>query len=304
MITTERLTKEYAGATALDSVDLKVSAGSVYGLVGPNGAGKTTLLGILAGLRHATSGTVDITADRTEMAVLPDTPRFDPWLTGRELVDLSLHLTTGTHDADRVAFVLADAGLTDAADRAVDGYSRGMLQRLGVACTVVGEPKLVLLDEPASALDPLGRREVLDLIARLRGSATVLLSSHILSDVQEVCDTVGILDHGKLLYQGPIDDLLVGSAVPTYLVQCRPPVEPIAEALRRHDWVVDVQTSGADRLVVSVADLESAETHLSAALASAGGRIVSFSPQAVTLEQAFLELTGTSASEDDSGDQR
>src|SRR5690606_4214951 len=209
--------------------------------------------------------TMTIKAERTEMAVLPDTPRFDPWLTGRELVGLSLQLTTGTQDADRVTTVLADAGLSHAADRVVDGYSRGMLQRLGVACTVVGEPKLVLLDEPASALDPLGRREVLDLLARLRGSATVLLSSHILSDVQEVCDTVGILDHGTLLYQGPIDELLVGSAVPTYLVQCRPPVEPIAAALRRQGWVVGVEASGGDRLVVSVTDLESAETHLAAA---------------------------------------
>lgn len=278
--------------------------GSVYGLVGPNGAGKTTLLRILAGLRHATSGTVEIAAARTEMAVLPDTPRFDPWLSGRELVDLSLQLTTGRHDADRVDYVLSDAGLTDAADRAVGGYSRGMLQRLGVACTVVGEPTLVLLDEPASALDPLGRREVLNLIARLHGSATVLLSSHIRSDVQEVCDTVGILDHGRLLYQGAIDDLLVGSAVPTYLVQCRPPVGPIADALRQHDWVTGVETAGTDRLVVSVTDLESAETHLPAALAAAGGRVVSLSPQAVTLEQAFLELTGRPSAEGDQGGPR
>lgn len=304
MIRTENLTKQYAGSTALANVDLDVSTGSVYGLVGPNGAGKTTLLGILAGLRKATSGTVDISAARTEIAVLPDTPRFDPWLSGRELIELSLQLTTGRHDADRIDFVLGDAGLTDAADRAVGGYSRGMLQRLGVACTVVGEPTLVLLDEPASALDPLGRREVLDLIARLRGSATVLLSSHILSDVQEVCDTVGILDHGRLRYQGAIDDLLVGSAVPTYLVHCRPPVGPIADALRQHDWVTGVETAGTDRLVVSVTTLESAETHLPAALAAAGGRVVSLSPQAVTLEQAFLELTGGPSAEAGQGGPR
>lgn len=177
MIRTDGLTKRYGSNLALESVDLDVPDGSVYGLVGPNGAGKTTLLGILAGLRRASEGSVDIAADPKAVAVLPDAPRFDPWLTGREVVDLARHLTAPDSPADRVDEVLGEAGLSDAADRTVGGYSRGMLQRLGVACTLVGSPRLVLLDEPASALDPLGRREVLDLIARMRGSATVLFSS-------------------------------------------------------------------------------------------------------------------------------
>ncbi len=294
MIATRGLAKRYDSNIALDAVDLSVATGSVYGLVGPNGAGKTTLLGILAGLRRATSGDTSIQAPRSEMAVLPDTPRFDPWLTGRELVQLSLNLTRHRQDATRVDQVLEEAGLSDSAGRHVGGYSRGMLQRLGLACTLVGEPRVVLLDEPASALDPLGRREVLDLIGRLRGSATVVLSSHILADVQEVCDTVGVLDRGRLLYQGPVDRLLVGSAVPTYLVRCRPPVEPVAGALRSHGWVTGVDVTAADQLVVSVTDLAAAEAHLPGALAGAGAHVVSMAPQAVTLEQAFLELTGRS----------
>ena len=298
MITTRGLVKRYGGHTALDSIDLTVAPGSVYGLVGPNGAGKTTLLGIVSGLRRADTGTVEIAAPRTEMAVLPDTPRFDPWLTGRELVGLALQLTRGTADDIRVDQVLADAGLAEDSHRSVGGYSRGMLQRLGLACTLVGEPRVVLLDEPASALDPLGRREVLDLIGRLRGAATVVLSSHILADVQEVCDTVGVLDRGRLLYQGPVDRLLVGSAVPTYLVRCRPPVEPVADALRAQVWVTGVAVTAADQLVVSVTDLAAAETQLPGALAGAGAHVVSMAPQAVTLEQAFLELTERPAGEE------
>ena len=291
MITTSGIVKRYGSTTALDGVDLDVPAGSVYGLVGPNGAGKTTLLGILAGLRRPTSGEMRIEADRRDIAVLPDTPRFDSWLTGREAVELSQHLTDPEGDGDRVEAVLVEAGLADAMDRTVGGYSRGMLQRLGVACTLVGRPRLVLLDEPASALDPLGRREVLDLIGRMRGEATVLFSSHILGDVQEVCDTVGILDRGTLLFQGAIDRLLVGAAVPRYLVRCRPPIDGISSALERQPWVTGVEHVASDELRVDVSSLEDAERLLPRVLAETGARVVSLGPEAVTLEQAFLEVT-------------
>jgi ABC-2 type transport system ATP-binding protein len=292
MIETEALVKEYGPTVAVDHVDLRVALGSVYGLVGPNGAGKTTLLGLLAGLRRPTSGSLRIRAEPGEVAVLSDTPRFDHWLTGREVVSLAMRLMVGKENEERVASVIAEAGIEHAADRAVAGYSRGMLQRLGVAATVVGSPRLLLLDEPASALDPLGRREVLDLVARLRGTATVLFSSHILADVQEVCDAVGIMDKGRLLFQGPLEGLLVGSAVPRYLVRCRPPIEPVAEALARQSWVEDVELRGGDELSIAVHTLEDAESRLAPALAEAGARVVSLGPEAVSLEQAFLELTG------------
>ncbi len=132
---------------------------------------------------------------------------------------------------------------------------------------------------------------MLDLVSRMRASATVLFSSHILGDVQEVCDTVGILDQGRLLFQGPLAELLVGSAVPSYLVRCRPPVEPVMAALAALDWVEAVERRGADELAVSVGSLDDAERRLAPALAAAGARIVSFGPEAVSLERAFLELT-------------
>ena len=288
IVTTTGLTKRYGAHTALDGVDLAVPDGSVYGLVGPNGAGKTTLLGLLSGLRRPTAGELKIDVPRQKMALLPDTPQFDPWLTGREVVELARTLMGVSADPDRV---LADAGLSDAADRRVGGYSRGMLQRLGLAATIVGQPEVLLLDEPASALDPAGRREVLDLIARLRGRATVILSSHILSDVQEVCDTVGVMRAGRLLFQGPLERLLVGRAVPAYRVHMRPPTDGVTEALRAQPWVTGVEPDGPETLRVTVGSLAEAELRLPGALSAAGARVVSLAPVAADLEDVFLELT-------------
>jgi len=131
-----------------------------------------------------------------------------------------------------------------------------------VACTVVGRPRLVLLDEPASALDPQGRREVLDLITRLRGSATILFSSHILGDVQEVCDIVGILDDGRQLFEGPMRSLLVGQAIPRVHVSLRADAERVAAALARLEWVTGVDDLGDDTVAVAVTSLDLAERHL------------------------------------------
>jgi ABC-2 type transport system ATP-binding protein len=290
MITTRGLTKRYGEHVALDGVDLAVAVGSVYGLVGPNGAGKTTLMALLSGLRKPTAGELHIGAPRRRVALLPDTPQFDPWLTGREVVALARTLVGSPGPAERVDQVLVEAGLTEAADRRVGGYSRGMLQRLGIAATVVGDPELLLLDEPASALDPAGRREVLDLLAQLRGRATVLLSSHILADVQEVCDTVGVLRAGRLLYQGGLEALLVGRAVPAYQVVLASPVEPVAERLRAQDWTTGVDQIAAGRLRVGVRSLE-AQVRLAAVLGVCGARVVSLGPEAPDLEDVFLELT-------------
>jgi ABC-2 type transport system ATP-binding protein len=291
IIETAGLMKRYGGQMALDGVDLAVSEGSVYGLVGPNGAGKTTLLAVLAGLRRPSAGRIDLRVPRQNVALLPDTPQFDPWLTGREVVSLAGQLVSPGLPDERIDDVLRDAGLADEAGRKVGGYSRGMLQRLGIAATVVGQPELLLLDEPASALDPAGRRDVLDLISQLRGRATVVLSSHILADVQEVCDTVAILRAGRLMFQGPLDSLLVGRAVPAYRLRVRPPVEPVAECLRRHDWITDVQWRGREWLRIAVRSMAEAELGLPKVLADCGARVVSLAPQAADLEDVFLELT-------------
>jgi len=187
--------------------------------------------------------------------------------------------------------VLSQSGLSEASSRRCGGYSRGMLQRLGIACTLVARPTLILLDEPASALDPQGRREVLDLIATLRGHATVLFSSHILGDVQEVCDTVGILHQGRLLFQGPLADLLVGRAVPRYVVRVRANADAIAARLAGEAWVTSATATEGGVIRVEVASLDDAERMLAGALSSANASVVSLGPEEVSLERAFLELT-------------
>jgi ABC-2 type transport system ATP-binding protein len=288
-VRTVNLGKEYGDTVALDSVDLTVAAGSVYGLVGPNGAGKTTLLAILSGLRRQTAGSIEVSS--TNVGVLPDTPRFDTWLTAREVVDLARSLANGAIPGERVEEVLDDAGLAEAAGRKVGGFSRGMLQRLGVATAVVGEPDLLLLDEPAAALDPAGRREVLDLITRLRGRATVIFSSHILDDVQEVCDDIGILRRGELVYQGSLDGLLADRRrVTTYEITVRGGGPVVGEALGRVGWVAAANVDG-DHITLETEDREQAEQRLVAILASTGVPVVSVVPREPTLEDVFLEVT-------------
>jgi len=291
VVETSSLRKVYGGTVALDDVDLRVEANSVYGLVGPNGAGKSTLIGIVAGLRHPTSGGVRVGVDRRRVAVMPDTPRFDPWLTAREVVDLARAMVAPDVPVSADDQALHEAGLSDVAGRRVGGFSRGMLQRLGIAATIVAGPELLVFDEPASALDPLGRFEVLELVGRLARRSTILFSSHILSDVQRVCDTVGVLREGRLLYQGPLQVLLTERVQPAYLVRVRPPLEPVAEALRAAPWAAGVTDAGFDRLRVKVTSVPDAERGIVEVLARVGARVIGVEPEAPDLESVFLELT-------------
>jgi ABC-2 type transport system ATP-binding protein len=291
MITSQFLTKTYGSHRALDGVSVSVRDGSIYGLVGPNGAGKTTLLGLLAGLRHPTSGSLDVGVQIEQLAVLPDTPQYEPWLTAAEVVDLSRTLSAPEIPETRVREVLVEAGLEDAIEKKVGGFSRGMLQRLGLAATVVGDPQVLLLDEPSAALDPAGRREVLDLVARLRGRATVMFSSHILSDVQEVCDTVGILRDGHLLFEGSLDELLVGRAGVTYRVRLRTPNSAVVQSLEAASWVHSIEQSSLMEFLVAAVGPGEAEKNLIRVLADAQAEVISVTPEGADLEDVFLELT-------------
>ena len=212
-ISVRGLTKTYGSFHALDSVDLDVPEGSVYGFLGPNGAGKTTTLRILTGLAKPTSGSATIfgapagsAAARAAVGFLPDVPGFYEWMTAEEFLRFAgglFGLARGVLD-ERVRVLLGLAGLGDV-DTKIGGFSRGMKQRLGVAQALVNAPRLLMLDEPTSALDPLGRKEVLDMVAALGGRTTVFFSTHILADVERVCDQVAILDRGKVVAQAPID---------------------------------------------------------------------------------------------------
>jgi ABC-2 type transport system ATP-binding protein len=289
VIATFGVGKVYDDAIALADVDLVVPRGATYGLIGPNGAGKTTMLSILAGLRRPTTGEVRLGVERHRMASLVDTPLFEPWLTAREVVDLARHLVAADLPEDRVDVALAEVGLADAADRRTVGFSRGMLQRLGLAACLVGDPDVLLLDEPSSALDPAGRREVLDLIGQLSRTKTVVLSTHILGDVQQVCDVVGVIDEGHLRFQGPIQDLLARTSA-AYAVHVRPTATALLTDLEAQPWVESVEELAPGRLRLVTGDAGAAEQQLPRLVTEHGLSLVSFYP-ATDLETAFLELT-------------
>jgi ABC-2 type transport system ATP-binding protein len=187
--------------------------------------------------------------------------------------------------------VLSEAGLAEAADRKVKGFSRGMLQRLGIAAAVIGDPDLLLLDEPAAALDPAGRREVLDLVDRIKGRATVIFSSHILGDVQQVSDEIGILRRGELIYQGSLPDLLEGRSGNAYVVTLRTGHDEVAAAIADQPWASSAVVPGDGTVAVAVTDMGAAEEHLVGVLARTGHRVVSIQPEIESLEQVFLEVT-------------
>jgi ABC-2 type transport system ATP-binding protein len=291
IITTTGLTRDYGG-TGLFDVDLALPYGCVYGLVGPNGAGKTTLLSILSGTRHADRGSVTLGTSRNRIAVCPDVPEFDGWLTAFEVVDLARSLVASAAGRGVVHQALVTAGLHDSADRRVSGFSRGMMQRLGLACALVGDPALLILDEPTSALDPAGRAEMLDLVAAMRGHRTVIFSSHILADVQRVADQVGILRNGRLLYQGGTTDLIETYLRPSWLVRITGGTAAAAAAMQDQPWAVSIEPAGPDLLRVDATSIEAGERGIPAAVASCGARLASLEPAAADLESAFLALTG------------
>jgi ABC-2 type transport system ATP-binding protein len=292
VLTTTGLTKDYGG-TGLFGVDLVVPGGSVYGLVGRNGAGKTTLLSLLAGTRRADRGAVAMRVGRGKVAVCPDVPEFDGWLTASEVVDLARSLVAPAAGGQAVAEALRNAGLEGSADQRAGGFSRGMVQRLGLACALVGDPELLILDEPTSALDPAGRAELLGLVAAMRGRRTVIFSSHILADVQRVADQVGILRDGRLLWQGGTGDLIDTYLQPSWLVRIAGEAAPVAAALTAQPWATRVEPIGADTIRVDATSIDAGEHGIPAVIAACGAGQVSCEPVAADLESAFLALTGS-----------
>ena len=224
-IVVENLSKVYGAIRALDGLDLSVERGTVFGFLGPNGAGKTTTLRILSGVAIPSSGKAWIEGVRVGLGgearglvgYLPEEPAYYPWMRAREfLVDL----VGGLHGMDPVEAnlrgeeMLELVGLQVAANRRIGGFSRGMRQRLGLAQALMNKPQVLLLDEPVSALDPVGRRDILRLIKTLSEEATVFMSTHILNDVERVCDKIGIIDRGRLIALDRTDELLRRHAAP------------------------------------------------------------------------------------------
>ncbi|MGD9840565.1 MAG: ATP-binding cassette domain-containing protein [Candidatus Bipolaricaulis sp.] len=294
------LTKVYGPVRALDSVSLAVPSGSVFGFLGPNGAGKTTTLRILTGLARPTSGSAFVlgydaataTNDvRAAVGYLPDVPGFYPWMTGAELLRFAGRLfgLSGPTLSSRVDALLDLAGLSGVKAR-VGAYSRGMRQRLGVAQALINAPSVLLLDEPTSALDPIGRKSVLDMIASLAGRTTVFFSTHILSDVERVCDTVAILHRGKAVVQAPIGELKARYAMQKIAVEVTAGADELAQELAGAPWVASVERPADQRIVVAVTDASAAQRAIPAAVANRGVGLRRLEMVEVSLEDVFVDL--------------
>jgi ABC-2 type transport system ATP-binding protein len=276
---------------ALRGVDLEVPSGTLYGLIGPNGSGKTTLLEIIAGLRRPSAGKVHLAVSPEAISYCPDVAEFEPWLGALEVLQVALGLSGRRRRRQELEEILDRVGLADVARRRVGGFSRGMTTRLNIAAGLVAEPEVLLVDEPASALDPAGRAEVLGLVASLVPATTVMLSSQDLSDVEAICDYVGILVGGRLVYQGRLADLLAGAARSRWQVVVRPPAERTIAALRAASWVSSVDQLAPGELEFSAAGPTEVEARLAGVLAACGARVVSLSPVRPSLEDVFLSLT-------------
>jgi len=297
------LTKRFGDTLALDHVDLVVPPGTVFGFLGRNGAGKTTALRILSGLARPSAGTAHILghdvagandAVRARIGFLPDVPAFYPWMTAREYLELAgqlFGLDTATLDA-RAAALLEMAGLASVTTR-VGGFSRGMKQRLGIAQALINAPSLLMLDEPTSALDPLGRREVLDMVASLRGRTTVFFSTHILADVERVCDGVAILERGRVVASAGIAELTARASANRLIVEVDDDgsAAPLAQALAGRAWLKSLETTGRT-LTMTVSDLPAAQREVPAAITAAGVLLRRFEIGEASLEDVFVGLVG------------
>jgi ABC-2 type transport system ATP-binding protein len=308
-VATTGLTKRYrGGVVALDHLDLVVPSGSIFGFLGPNGAGKTTTLRLLTGLANATAGTGSVAGvpiGRTDgelarnIGYLDQDPRFYPWMRGRELLDTvaRLHGLPGPARRKRVDEVLEIVGLRQAGRRRIGGYSGGMRQRLGIGQAIINQPRVLFLDEPVSSLDPEGRRDVLEIIARLRGVATVFMSTHILNDVERVCDRVAILNLGHLVVEGPIDELLDRYAQPIYELEPEPQqpgaIEKLAKLMRGQPWAQEVQTT-ADTVRVFVNDPQIAGPAILPLVVKSGVGLARYERERPSLEDVFLRLVAQS----------
>lgn len=296
------LTKSYGGKLVLDSLDLEVDEGSIFGFLGPNGAGKTTTLRLTTGLARPTKGSIKVlghdpqavgNAVRSEIGFLPDVPAFYEWMTASEFLSFvgGLFGLTGPVLIERTEMLLDLAGLTGVTTR-IGGYSRGMKQRLGIAQALINAPRLLLLDEPTSALDPMGRKDVLDMVASLRGRTTVFFSTHILSDVERVCDTVAILDRGRLVARAPIDELKARYGKEKVIVEVTEGADALAREFGKRPWAASVAREAAGSIEITVTDLGAAQHDIPAMVAARHSGLSRLEAGEISLEEVFVELVG------------
>jgi ABC-2 type transport system ATP-binding protein len=306
VIDTHGLSKSFKRVEALKSLNLRVQKNSIFGFLGPNGAGKTTTIKLLLDLIRPTGGSAsvfgldtvkDSVAIRARIGYLPQEPHYYEYMSARQILNFTAHFFFKGPQAEidqRVAETLDLVGLEDKADRPIKGFSGGERQRLGIAQAQVNYPDLLILDEPAASLDPMGRRDVLEVMDRLRKYTTIFYCTHILDDVQRVSDTVAILNHGELVAFGPIEELLAGGEGVAYEVKLKGQTDSVHQLVASQPWVTGIQskiTNGMTSWTVSVSNPEAAETELFRLLAADQQVIVThYHVKEYELEDVFLRI--------------
>ncbi len=311
IIQTNALSKSFGDIAALQPIDLTVPQHAIFGFLGPNGAGKTTLMKLLLGLLRPTGGSAtifgkDIVADsieiRSRVGYLPQDPRFYEFMTARQTLDFTAKFFfRGPQKAidQRIAEMIDMVGLEEKADRPIKGFSGGERQRLGIAQAQVNYPDLLILDEPAAALDPLGRRDVLAVMERLRQHTTIFYSTHILDDVQQVSDTVAILNNGALAAHGSIETLLNGGQGIVYEMNVQGDAARAQAIAEAQAWVTNVETipqgtvaqGAVVQMLVTVTDETAAQTQLLRLLMADEQLVVTnYGRKAFKLEDVFVNI--------------
>ena len=296
------LTKTFGKNHALNGMTLEVPEGSIFGFLVLNGAGKTTFLRVMSGLSRAGSGslrllgedaTINGTSIRHSIGYLPDVPAFYEWMNARQTLHLAGRLfgLDGPELDAKTDELLEFVRLTGI-DQPIGKYSRGMRQRLGVAQALINSPRLLLLDEPTSALDPEGRRELLEFIGALRGKTTVFFSTHILSDVERICDSVAILDKGRVLAQSTMEELRSRRGQRRILIDVSHGAEALARVFEEQDWAVSVQPGPRGEIEVRVSDEETAQREIPRLVSRQGTGLIRMENAESGLEEVFLELVG------------
>jgi len=302
------LHKNFGRTHVLKSVDLSVPTDSIYGFLGPNGAGKSTTMKIVMGLLRPSGGRAMVFGDdvgqqgveaRSRIGYLPQQNRFHPYRNCRDVVTYVAHLYPGRRSRNelrtRVDELLDLVGLADKATRRAGKLSGGEAQRLGIAQALIADPDLLILDEPAASLDPLGRHDVLTLLDNLRGQTTVFYSTHILEDVQRVSDSVAILTGGRVVAQGPIEQLLQ-SADTSWTVRFKGDTSAAERELAAEPWVTEIvanQRGEQELWTVRVNDDAAADERMLPLLVShLECDVVEFHPSDKTLEDAYLAIVG------------
>lgn len=296
----DQLTKRFGSRTPVKGISFELEQGSCTALLGPNGAGKTTTMRMIAGLIGPSSG--EISAQglrhssveyRSLIGYLPQHPAFYGWMTGQEFVMYAAGLSGMSRKNARMQalFVLERVGLAEAAKRRIAGYSGGMKQRLGLAQALIHRPKLLLLDEPVSALDPIGRREVMNLLQSLRTEATILFSTHVLPDAEEVCDRIMMMRDGEIIENGELQVLADKYRLPllTIQVERHGSATEWLESLQSRPFVQDAQIQGNTALL-TVNNITEARQLILDEVSSRNIPLLSFQAGTTSLEDMFMKV--------------